>query len=384
MRFGKPVLLKPCRAHKFQENLEISQTTARIISSRFSAPVKGKASPEAISATLKRQAGGRRFINFVLISGYLLLFAVVTFLVLSQSSQFGLNKSSTEVSRAAALSGQLPQDQLSSLMIAQTVANMTGIGEAIPVSNQAASARAELEQVALSDATLSAKPQVVQTNFTSYKGITIYKVKPGDTLSSIADKFGVSTNSIRWSNDIEGFSVSTGDKLRIPPINGIVYKVASGDTLASLAEDYDIAKSKIVRYNDAEIRGLTVGSWILLPGAIEETVPTYHPVVYGFNGYDPGWCTWYVASRINVPIGWGNANTWDYYAGMTPGWIVSDTPKVGAIAQHNRGWAGHVAVVEAVNGNMIKYSDMNGIAGFNNVGYSGWVPASHFDNYIYR
>jgi surface antigen len=49
-------------------------------------------------------------------------------------------------------------------------------------------------------------------------------------------------------------------------------------------------------------------------------------------------------------------------------------------------WWGHVAVVEAVSpdGTMIKYSDMNGLSGFGRVGYSDWVPATTYQNYIYR
>jgi surface antigen len=107
---------------------------------------------------------------------------------------------------------------------------------------------------------------------------------------------------------------------------------------------------------------------------------------YGYNGYDRGWCTWYVASRINVPTNWGNANTWDDRAPLS-GWTVSTTPRVGAIAQTDAGWAGHVAIIEAVSpdGTMIKYSDMNGLAGFNRVGYSDWVPAhGKYEAYIYH
>jgi surface antigen len=107
--------------------------------------------------------------------------------------------------------------------------------------------------------------------------------------------------------------------------------------------------------------------------------------IYGYNGYDYGYCTWYVANRISVPANWGNANTWDNLAPAS-GWTVSHAPRAGGIAQSNRGAFGHVAYVEAVSpdGTMIKYSDMNGIAGFNRVGYSDWVPASKFNNYIYH
>ena len=107
--------------------------------------------------------------------------------------------------------------------------------------------------------------------------------------------------------------------------------------------------------------------------------------VYGYNGYDFGYCTWYVANRISVPANWGNANSWDNYA-PSSGWTVSSVPSAGAIGQSNRGSEGHVAVIEAVSDDrtMIKYSDMNGLAGWGRVGYSDWVSTSKFPHYIYH
>ncbi len=108
--------------------------------------------------------------------------------------------------------------------------------------------------------------------------------------------------------------------------------------------------------------------------------------IYGYNGYDYGWCTWYAASKVAVPANWGNANTWDNYAARS-GWTVSTTPVPGAVAQTDAGGLGHVGVVEAVSadGTMYKYSDMNGLAGWGRVGYSDWVPIhSKFQKFIYR
>jgi surface antigen len=93
-----------------------------------------------------------------------------------------------------------------------------------------------------------------------------------------------------------------------------------------------------------------------------------------------------VANRISVPNNWGNANTWSYYAPGS-GWTVSKRPVKGSIAQTTGPGYGHVALVEDVSddGLMIKYSDMNGLAGWGRVGLTNnWVPASKFNNYIYR
>lgn len=110
----------------------------------------------------------------------------------------------------------------------------------------------------------------------------------------------------------------------------------------------------------------------------------YRPV-YGYNGYDVGWCTYYAAAKSGAPANWGNANTWAYYARLS-GWNVSSVPAPGAIFQTPRGVWGHVGIVDEVSedGSMIRYSDMNGLAGFGRVGYSNWVPASTFPNYIKR
>lgn len=80
-------------------------------------------------------------------------------------------------------------------------------------------------------------------------------------------------------------------------------------------------------------------------------------VSYG-NSYARGQCTFYVASRRSVPSNWGNARNWLANA-RAAGWATGNAPRVGAIAWTGRGYAGHVAIVEAVNGNQVAVSDMN-------------------------
>src|SRR6185437_7086198 len=138
---------------------------------------------------------------------------------------------------------------------------------------------------------------------------------------SIATKFNVTSDSIRWSNNLISSTVNPGQKLYIPPVNGIVYTVKSGDTPDSLASKYNANKEQIIEYNDAEISGLTPGERIIIPnGQVSTTVYSVASTssafawgtgpVYGYNGYDFGWCTWYVASQISVPSNWGNASSW--------------------------------------------------------------------------
>lgn len=288
-----------------------------------------------------------------------------------------------------------PLDQLASVDIALTVARLTNLPEAQAVANQADSEGIQLAVASSNNAVVN-KPQVASSAFISNKDIRTYVVQPGDTASSLASKFGVSSDSILWSNNLaSGNTLNAGEKLSIPPVSGIVYTVKSGDTPSSLAQKYNADVNKIIAYNDAEINGLYVGEQIIIPGGqIVAPVVSYYygygfawgsSAIYGFNGYDFGECTWYVATQIAVPANWGNASTWAAGA-RAAGWHVSSVPSVGAIAQtpYAAGGLGHVGIVIAVSGDQVEIRDMNDYGdggGFDRVG-QGWVPISTYPNYI--
>ncbi len=300
-----------------------------------------------------------------------------------------------------------PLDRLSSADIALNVARVANMPEKIAVTNQADSENAQLA-VSQFAGSLVAKPQVVTSEFKSNKDIQKHIAVAGDTATSLAAKFSVTADSIMWSNDLPGDVITVGQILFVPPVNGIVHVVKAGDTPESLAERYRANKDRIIVYNDAEVAGLTVGTRIIVPdGQIVRPVVQVAPrrggsttgsgigsnfawggasaIYNGANSYIEGYCTWYVASRIAVPSNWGNANTWDNLAPRS-GWTVATVPRVGAIAQTDRGSEGHVAIVSEVSedGSQIRYSDMNGLAGYGRVGFSDWTSTSRFEHYIYR
>lgn len=330
----------------------------------------------------------RRLIRWGLVVGNLVLLLGIGIFILTHRSASQTIRSGTLASTVTTASAQRsPLDQLSAAQIALTAAQMAQLPEIKAVRAQADSDSILLAMTP-SDTTVLAKPQIVPTAQKSKHDIIQYSAQAGDTVGSVADKYKVTADSVRWSNNISGNVITAGTQLSIPPVNGIVYTVQTGDTPAALASRFRANESQIITYNDAEIDGLKPGEQIIIPNGSKSAPLTYSAFVasYGGNGYDYGYCTYYVASRVSVPNNWGNANTWDNYAAAS-GWTVSRTPKVGAIAQDNGGWLGHVAVVDAVSedGSMIKYSDMNGLAGWGRVGSSDWVPAlARFDNFIYR
>lgn len=351
------------------------------------------ASPAA--QKLSAKSNRRRVLKWGLISGNLVLLFLVGIFVLSNRSASQTVRASTLTSATAtAAASTKPLDTLSSAQIALTAAQLSDLPELTAIHNQADSDSLVLAVVP-NDSSALAKPQIVSTSEKSKQDIVHYTTASGDTVDALAAKFNVTANSIRWSNNISGNSLAPNLKLVIPPVNGIVYTVKSGDTPASLAAKYSADEGQIIDVNDAEIGGLKPGEQVVIPNGKVAPVISYSAYTpgyfgsftasYGGNGYDYGWCTYYAASRVAVPNNWGNANTWDDYARLS-GWTVSSRPVAGAIAQTDVGWGGHVAYVEAVSpdGTQIKYSDMNGIAGWGRVGYSGWVPAASFPHYIYH
>ena len=103
--------------------------------------------------------------------------------------------------------------------------------------------------------------------------ISVYTVHEGDTLSSIAEMFDVTPNTIVWANDIKNGTVHQGDTLVILPITGIQHTTRKGETLAGLARVYKSNVHEIAQYNDlADSATLAVGDVIIIPGG-EITAP---------------------------------------------------------------------------------------------------------------
>jgi surface antigen/uncharacterized protein (DUF433 family) len=229
-----------------------------------------------------------------------------------------------------------------------------------------------------------------------------YEVKSGESISTIADKFWISLNSIYWANNLSKSSViRPGDTVKVPPVSGIIHQVKSGDTLSSLAKKYDIPEDKIRKQNDlSNNNNLIAGTVIVLPGAIKKYEAPKKPVIsvtkYFATNKDKGtkssykkvvagkklvidteaytlskrspkhsfawWnCTRFVAQYKNVDWSW-NAKDWLRNA-RNKGHATGNTPSSGAIIVFNgRGYNpvyGHVGIVVEVEDNQIIIKDMN-------------------------
>lgn len=199
--------------------------------------------------------------------------------------------------------------------------------------------------------------------------VIMYTVERGDTVSTIAKKYNISADTLRWANDLSNDNITVGDDLKIPSVTGILHKVQSGDTVYSVAKKYATNPQAIVDfpYNDfanPQTFSLVVGEIIMVPDGVKpEEQPTYvRPRQYiasaavGASGYawpvhggiSQGYSWYHTALDIESPVGTPvlSAQTGTVLAVYASGW--------------NDGYGTHV-LIKGNDGNVTLYAHMSGI-----------------------
>jgi len=105
--------------------------------------------------------------------------------------------------------------------------------------------------------------------------IQYYIVELGDTVSLIAEKFNVSTDTILWENKLGPRDyIKPGDRLTILPTSGVSHQIQKGDTLEKIAKKYGADQDEIIEYNKlASAEAIDVDQIILIPGGEEPAPP---------------------------------------------------------------------------------------------------------------
>lgn len=201
--------------------------------------------------------------------------------------------------------------------------------------------------------------------------IVDYPVVSGDTLASIAKKFGISVDTIKWANNLKDDLIKPDQILKIAPITGVVHKVVSGDTVYTIAKKYSTTAQGIVNFifnefTDQDTFGLQVGQLIYVPeGVIEEEKPKYFAqapayaqvqagvkgtsnFIWPANGVITQYPTWYhmaldIASNALPPV------------------LASDTGTVTFAGCLQYGYGCHI-VVDHANGFQTLYAHLSSIA----------------------
>lgn len=175
-----------------------------------------------------------------------------------------------------------------------------------------------------------------------------YSVAPGDSLSSIAYKFGISVETVMWENGLTVSSlIRPGDKLRIPPITGVMHIIKKGDTLLKIANLYKVQVKDVVKFNVLKENGsdLVIGEKIMIPNGVKRTQYVSAPAKSG-------------AVRLSVPA--ASAQSKNTYGFVWP--CVSRT-----ITQYY-GWLHHAIDIGGKMGTVIYAAK----AGTVEVAQCGW------------
>ena len=343
--------------------------------------------------------------------GYFLIAVVVVLVaVFGSRDKLAISDQSMSMASIAASNYQVTTDQITQFYMVAELADDLNLASAnLASTNYTTIQILQQDSQIVNESGKISKPTVVDISDIS-RGVINYTVKDGESMEQIAAKYGLTTDQVRWSNNLKTTSISAGQNLLIPTVPGIAYTVKSGDTVASVADKYKSSAEQLIAVNDLEKDPtLKPNTVILVPsGVLPETerpeyvaptpVYTANTAVYSHysasyasgNRYAYGWCTWYawqwrhdnMPGNYNLPSNMGNANTWAS-AASSAGFKVNRTPAYGAVFQTTAGWAGHVGVVVGVNGDgSVVISDMNGIAGWGRVG-TKTISAAEASKYNY-
>ncbi len=106
-------------------------------------------------------------------------------------------------------------------------------------------------------------------NIEEKKEIEEYLVEAGDTLTSVAQKFNISVETILEANNLTLSSkLQPGQKLVILPVTGMMHVVREMDTVSEIAQIYSARSNDIIDFNDlGEEAKIYAGDFLIVPYA---------------------------------------------------------------------------------------------------------------------
>lgn len=197
-----------------------------------------------------------------------------------------------------------------------------------------------------------------------------YQVKEGDTLSSIAEKFGVSEDTIRWQNNLTRDTIKVGQTLEILPVTGISHKVQKGDTVYSIAKKYDsdaqaIADFPFNTFVDDETFELAIGQVIVVPDGVR---PAEKPTAPRIRQLTPdagtvvasGTFVWPAGGSISQRFSWFHQGI-DIANRASPNILAADSGKVVVAGWPDSYGFGNRVTIDHGNGYKTQYAHLSQI-----------------------
>ena len=135
----------------------------------------------------------------------------------------------------------------------------------------------------LAEAVVRALANYIGVPYTAPEGTTgnYYTVKKGDTLYGIAKEYGISVDELKRVNNLTSNTLSIGEVLVIPEVeepetpNENIYIVQSGDTLYSIANKYGMTVDELKALNNLTSNTLSIGQELVVSEGNAATLDTY-------------------------------------------------------------------------------------------------------------
>jgi len=100
--------------------------------------------------------------------------------------------------------------------------------------------------------------------------LTEYRIKRNENLWSIAKRLNISVDQLIGINNIKNPQhIKENDLIQIPSKKGIFYKIRKGDTLTKISQKYNTEIDIIAEHNNIDGRKIIAGKKIFLPEAVE-------------------------------------------------------------------------------------------------------------------
>jgi len=219
-----------------------------------------------------------------------------------------------------------------------------------------------------------------------------YNVLKGDTISGIAVKFGVSTETILWENGLAAKSaLKPGQIVKVLPVTGIRHKVGRGETIYSIAKKYDANPQAIVdfpfnTFADNETFSLAVGQELIVPDGKKPNEVQWSPQPSYTAQKTPdagavsstGTYVWPIGGRITQRFAWYHRGVDIATAHGTPvvaadsgrvrvaGWPDNSGYGMRVVLDHGNGvetWYAHLSKVSVSVGQAVNRGDLIGLEG---------------------
>ncbi len=200
--------------------------------------------------------------------------------------------------------------------------------------------------------------------------ILTYTVQNGDTISTVAKKFGVSTDTIKWQNSLTSDTITAGDQLDVLPVTGVSHKVVRGETVYTIAKKYGIDAQSIVDFpfNDfanPQTFSLIEGEILIVPdGVPPQEAPRVIRTQYIATGpvsISAGGFTWPIHGLVTQGFSWYHQAA-DIAAPYGSPIVASSNGTVSEVftSGYNGGYGTHV-LIHGDNGYTTLYAHMSGV-----------------------